>query len=307
MFEDHPLFIGPAGSYGRSCANKVVAEADVVFFIGSGTDDQLTRDWTLPGRNTKIIQLDIDPAEIGRNFPGAIGLHCDAKLGLTRLLDYLDSGEPEDVWADRARMILQEWNKSVEPYRNSDAIPIRPERLCKEISGILPKNAILVSDTGYSAIWSGTMIDLNDQAQAYLRAAGSLGWAIPAAIGAKSTQPKKPVICFTGDGGFWYHLSELETASRWGLQIVVIVNNNSVLGQCAPFIHQAYRQDMGDKGDLYEYRDTNFARIANELGCLGIRVEDPREIQDAIQTALGQEIPVVVDIVTDGSAHPVLD
>jgi acetolactate synthase-1/2/3 large subunit len=180
--------------------------------------------------------------------------------------------------------------------------------LCKEIADILPENAVLLADTGYSAIWSGTMIDFSHPGQVYLRSAGSLGWSLPAAIGAKCAAPERPVFCFCGDGAFWYHLSELETASRWSIPVITIVNNNSMLGQIAPFTERAGQDHPGHNLETaYRYRDTNFARIAAEMGCFGIRVERPQEIRAAIQEALDQEKPAVVDVVTDGAAHPMAD
>jgi acetolactate synthase-1/2/3 large subunit len=187
-------------------------------------------------------------------------------------------------------------------------MPVRPERLCKEVTAILPENAVVVADTGYSAIWSGTMIDLTHPQQVYLRSAGSLGWSLPAAIGAKCAAPERPVFCFCGDGALWYHLPELETASRWGIQVITVVNNNSMLGQIAPFAQRAAKDHPDHNLDAaYRYRETDFARIAEELGCFGVRVEQPGEIRGAIQQALAQDRPALVDVVTDGDAHPVMD
>ena len=115
--------------------------------------------------------------------------------------------------------------------RHSDASPIRPERICKELTEFLPSDAILVSDTGHAGIWSGTMIDLKHPRQSYIRSAGSLGWGFPAALGAKCAAPERPVICFSGDGEFWYHIAELETALRWGINTITVVNNNHSLNQ----------------------------------------------------------------------------
>jgi acetolactate synthase-1/2/3 large subunit len=137
------------------------------------------------------------------------------------------------------------------------------------------------------------------QGQDYLRAAGSLGWAFPAALGAKCAAPDRPVLCFTGDGGFLYHLSELETASRYGINTVTIVNNNSGLGQGIPGINRAYGERPGDREALYRFRDTNYARIAEEFDCLGVRVTRPAEIAGAVRRALASGRPAVVDVVTD--------
>jgi acetolactate synthase-1/2/3 large subunit len=305
MPDVHPLFLGPTGSYGRPCANIVVAEADLVFFIGTGTGDQVTRDWTSPDPATCIIQLDIDPSEVGRNYPGAIGLVGDAKRTLRGILDCVGSVKSRrGTWAQRAKREVQAWRRSVEANRISDTIPIRPERLCQEITRVLPKDGVLVTDTGYSAIWSGTMIDLVHPDQEYFRAAGSLGWSLPAALGVKCAMPSRPVICFCGDGAFWYHLSELETASRLQKNLVVVVNNNGVMAQCAPFVHQAYGEQVGRREDLYRYGETDFAQLAASVGCLGFRVERPDQIAEAIQSAMRQGRPAVVDVRTDGDVHP---
>jgi acetolactate synthase-1/2/3 large subunit len=308
MADDHPLFVGPVGGYGRPCANHVVSRADLVFFVGCGTGDQVTSNWSLPPTGTRVVQLDIDPAEIGRNYPGALGLVGDAKKTLQALLDRVDAHPEANDWAQYAQAVVQKWRQAVAPLQNSDATPVRPERLCKEITDILPEDAVVVADTGYSAIWSGTMIDFLHPDQVYLRSAGSLGWSLPAAMGAKCAAPERPVFCFCGDGALWYHLSELETASRWGIQVITIVNNNSMLGQIAPFSQRAGKDHPGHNLEAaYRYRETNFARIAEEMGCFGIRVERPQDIRGAIQQALDQDRPAVVDVVTDGGAHPLTD
>lgn len=183
-------------------------------------------------------------------------------------------------------------------------MPIRPERLCKEIADILPPNAILVADTGYSSIWTCSMVDLNYAGQTYIRAAGSLGWAFPAALGAKCAAPDRPVFCFTGDGGFFYHLCELETAARNGIKTITVLNNNSCMSQCSVGVGKAYGNNPGNKGDLFKFRAVNFAAIAQELGCLGIRVENPKKIKCALQSALEADKPVLVDVITDENCKP---
>jgi acetolactate synthase-1/2/3 large subunit len=142
------------------------------------------------------------------------------------------------------------------------------------------------------------MVTLNRPGQTYLRAAGSLGWAFPAALGAKCAAPDRPVICFSGDGGFWYHLSELETARRHQMNTVTIINNNGGLAQGIPDIHTVYGDRPGNPEELYRFEAVSFARIAQEMGCLGIRVERPAEIRGAIQQALAAERPTVVEVMT---------
>jgi acetolactate synthase-1/2/3 large subunit len=298
LLESHPLNVGVVGRYSRWCANRVVSEADLVCFVGSGTGDLVTNGWTVPKPGTAVVQIDIDPAELGRSYPNLVGVCGDARTALRMLLDELPE-RPASPWTARAQDRVAAWREELEPLRTSDAVPIRPERLCKEITDALPPNAILVADTGFAAIWSGTMIYLTHPDQRYLRCAGSLGWGFPGSLGAKCGAPDRPVVCFTGDGGFWYHLSELETARRCGICTVTVVNTNAALGQCAGTIRKMYRGRPGKSEDLWRFREVNFARIAEEVGCLGIRVEKPQDIAPAIRHALAADVPAVVDVVTD--------
>ncbi len=299
LLDNHPLNLGVVGSYSRWCANRIVSEADVVLFIGSHTGDQVTNNWTVPRPGTPVIQIDIDPSEIGRSYSNTVGLMGDAKAAVRKLIECIDSKAKKNLWAQYAQTIVKEWREELEPFRNSNALPIRPERLCKEITEALPSDAVLVADTGYAGIWTGTMVYLNHTGQSYIRAAGSLGWALPASLGAKCAAPDRPVVCFIGDGGLWYHLSELETASRRGINTVTVVNNNHCLGQTITGINRAYGDRQGKRHEMYKFREVNFARLAQEMGCIGIRVERPEEIADALEAALKADAPSVVDIVTD--------
>lgn len=184
----------------------------------------------------------------------------------------------------------------------SDELPIRPERICRELEKNLPENAVLVSDTGYSAIWTATMMRLKPT-QSYLRAAGSLGWAFPAAIGAKCGAPERPVVCFCGDGGFYYHLSELETARRCRIHTVTVVNNNNALSQGVDDVESVYAGKSGTPNSLYRFEPVNISRVAEGFGCIGMRVEHPAEIAPALDKALTADRPVVVEVMTDISAR----
>ena len=297
---NHPLSLGVVGSYSAWCANRVVSEADLVFFIGSQTGDQVTHDWRIPKLDTRTIQLDIDPAELGRSYVNAVSLLGDAKVNLERLLEFVPKGaEQNRDWTQHAQEIVGEWDAEIEPLCTSDAKPIRVERLCRELTNNLPPNAVLAVDTGWSGVWTGTMVYLNHLGQTYIRAAGSLGWSFPAALGAKCAAPERPVFCFTGDGAFYYHLGELETAVRCGINTVTVINNNSCFGQCSAGVNKAYGDRPGNREEIFRFGDINFARIAQEMGCIGIRVEEPAEIAGAIKQAQGAERPVVIDVVTD--------
>jgi acetolactate synthase-1/2/3 large subunit len=277
----------------------VVSKADLVIFVGSDTGDQVTYTWRIPRLGTAVIQIDADAAELGRTYPGTLGILGDPKASLRGLLGFLDRDNRKDQWMCHAQNIVAEWKEERRALIASDAVPIRGERLCWELTKILPSDAVLVADTGFSGIWTGTSVLLTERGQTYIRAAGSLGWGFPASLGVKCAVPDRPVIAFVGDGGFYYHLSELETAARWGIKTVTIVNNNSALAQCLPEVEQAYGTRSGKPSDLMRFRDVDFTRIAKAMGCEGIRVERPDEIGLALKTALAAEAPVVVDVVTD--------
>jgi acetolactate synthase-1/2/3 large subunit len=297
--DNHPLSVGPVGTYCRWCANKVVSMADLVLFIGSKTGDQVTNHWRLPPSGTKIIQIDINPSELGRNYPNDLSLLGDAKATCAGLVELSDTGIRSGQWAEEAAEIVKQWRDEAAPLLNSDSQPIHQERLCKEISGVLPEDGILVVDTGFASVWTGAYIDILHPTQTFIRAAGSLGWAFPTSLGAKCAAPDRPVICFTGDGGFMYHLTELETAARWGINTVTVVNNNHTLGMCVEAADDAHEGDRQTAQDLYLFKEINFANIAEEMGCIGVRVHHPDEIRPAIEGALGVDKPTVIDVVTD--------
>ena len=299
--ENHPLSVGVVGSYSRWSANRVVSEADLVLFVGSHTGSQITLDWRIPAEGTPVIQIDIDASELGRSYPAAYGLQGDAKRTLEAMLDVLEPTGGNASWVSRAQEHVQNWRDEHEPVLTSDAVPIRPERLCQELTDFLPSDAVLIADTGHAGIWTGSMVDLNHEGQSYLRAAGSLGWGLPAALGAKCGVPDRPVVCWTGDGGMWYHIGELETAVRYGINAVIVVHNNGGLNQDRRGDEAAYEgREGGNSGELWRFNDTDFAQIAESMGALGIRVTDPNQINSALDQAVSANRPAVVDIVSDG-------
>jgi acetolactate synthase-1/2/3 large subunit len=302
IVDAHPLAVGVSGLYSRDCANLALHEADLVFFIGSHTGGQVTHSWRFPKPGTAVIQLDIDPAELGRNYRNVVSIMADAKVALRRMIDAAERKPPQAAaeWTRRVQQLVADWRAEHARELESDAIPMRPERLCREISNALPKNGVIVSDTGHAGIWTGTMISLQHPTQRYYRCAGSLGWGLPGAIGVKCALPDHPVLCFTGDGGLYYHIAELETASRYGINIVVVVNNNSSLNQEITVYDQAYGgKQRGRAGEMWQFPERNFAQLAEGFGCVGMRVTDPKDLRGAIEKAFTLDKPVVIDAVTD--------
>ena len=298
--DNHPLSVGVVGSYSRWCANRVVAEADLVIFIGSHTGSQVTNEWRIPAEGTPVIQIDIDPSELGRSYPNEVSLHGDAKATLRKLIEALEPIGGRNDWVSRAQELVKDWREEVAPRSNSDAVPIIPERLCNELTKFLPEDSILVSDTGHAGIWTGSMVDLNHPGQGYIRCAGSLGWGLPGAIGVQCAAPDRPVVCFTGDGGLWYHIGELETAVRYNIPVITVVNNNRGLMQNKRGDDRGYANvDGADSSELWQFNDVDLAKVAESIGALGIRVDRPGDIQSALEQALASGRPAVIDVVTD--------
>ena len=133
-----------------------------------------------------------------------------------------------------------------------------------------------------------------------------MGWGLPAAIGAKCAVPDRPVLCFTGDGGFWYHISELETALRYGINTVTVVNNNHSLNQEKRGTERTYAAYSGNSDEIWHFLDTDLAKVAQAIGCFGIRVERPSQLPSALEQAFASGKPAVVDVVADieGIAPP---
>ena len=283
----HPLAVGVPGSYSRWCANKAVAAADLVFFIGSRAGGQVTNAWQLPKPGTPVIQLDIEMDELGRNYPNAASIHGDVKVSVQKLLDAVEAEPQRTDWLAEVQGYVRDyWDESA-PHLHSDAVPIRPERICQELTDWLPDDSTLVCDTFHAAIWTAQMVRLKE-GQNYIRCAGSLGWGLPGTLGVKAALPDKPVVGFVGDAGFYYHLAELETAARLNLNAVIVVNNNysGGVGETSPFHH-----------------DVSFARLAEDLGCFGVRVEEPSKIRAALDQALASGKPAVVEVVSDTSVR----
>jgi acetolactate synthase I/II/III large subunit len=298
--DNHPLSVGVVGSYSRRCANDVVARADVALLVGTRAGGQSTNNWTLPRPDAQVIHISIDPAEPGRNYSRTTPLAADARSTVQRMLDSLGSRRVERAdWRAEAGSYVQRWRRAKEALSSSGQSPIRPERICREITRTLPRDGIVVADTGYAGAWAGAFIEFDTPGRRFIRCEGSLGWAMPAAIGVKAALADQPVVCFTGDGGFWYHIAELETAVRYGIAPVFVVLNNHALA----FDTHVLDFRFESKGyELAEYGDVDFGQVARAIGCEGVRISDPDDLGPALERAYASGKPTVIDVVTDHDA-----
>ena len=298
----HPLSVGVVGSYSRESANRVVGKADLVCFIGSETGGMTTHFWAVPKIGTPAIQIDIEPENLGRNYPLQAAVNGDAKVTLARMVALADkkTAGKRKAWVGEAQSLVAEWRAKYKSALASDAVPIRPERLCGDLTRYMPDDAIVVVDTGHAGMWMGGMYDLRTPQQSYMRSAGHLGWAFPAGLGAKCAMPNRPVVTFTGDAGFWYHIGDIETAARWGINAVTVVNNNGGGNQSKRGFDRVYGGQQTEQArELWTFSKVDFAAIAENMGALGIRVTKPSELQGALDRAVNAKRPVIIDVVTD--------
>jgi acetolactate synthase-1/2/3 large subunit len=296
----HPLAVGVVGTYSRGSANQVVLDADLVFFVGTETGGMTTHFWKVPPIGTRAIQLDIEPEALGRNYPLEVAINADAKTALNRMTELADESASTTPWATTAAGHVADWRLEYAPLLESEAVPMRPERLCAELTELVPDDGIVVVDTGHAGMWMGGMYDLRRPSQAYIRSAGHLGWAFPASLGAKCAQPERPVVCFTGDSGFWYHVAEIETAVRWGINSITVVNNNHSGNQSKRGFDRVYGGKQSEKArEMWVFTEVDFAALAEHIGAIGIRVEKPADLASAFDRALSADRPVVLDVVTD--------
>lgn len=299
----HPLAVGVVGTYSRESANRVVEKADLVCFVGSEAGGMTTHNWSLPRPGTPVIQIDIEPEHLGRNYPLVAAVNGDARVTLARLAAGRETEPAPEAsrqrWLAEVRAICAQWRDRYAPVLTSGKAPTRPERICAELSRMVPADGMVVVDTGHAGMWMGAFYDVS-AGQRYLRSCGHLGWAYPASLGVKCAMPGRPVVCFTGDAGFWYHLAEIETAVRWGINTVTVVNNNSGGNQSKRGFERAYAPEVTARSrELWTFTDVDFARVADAVGALGIRVDKPADLRPAIERALEAGRPAVVDVCTD--------
>jgi acetolactate synthase I/II/III large subunit len=303
--DDHPLAVGPIGNQsggklGRGrVANAVAGEADLAFILGSRTGQLCYADWKLFPPGTRIVHLDIDAAEIGRNFPTEIGLVGDVRETLRDLLEHAAAaglGRVDRGNGGRIAALMEEWRAANAAGAASSARPIRPERLVAEVARMLDRSALVVADASYATAWALSHFDVPEARRFVLspRGTGSIGWGFAAALGAKLAAPERSVVCLNGDGGFAYAMNELETAARYGIKVLTVILNNATLGYQRHWEEKA----MGRYLEC-DFRDVDFAAIARAQGCAAERVTDPAGIAAALARGLAAAGPYLVDVVVD--------
>jgi acetolactate synthase-1/2/3 large subunit len=310
--ETHPLAVGVSGIHSRVSANQILQEADLVMFVGSNTDMHTTNKWTIPmpGAVT-VIHIDVDPDEIGRNYPTEVGIIADAKPALACVFQEVRKLQPTVMHIkeryDAVALRVGAWRKGIAAAQRSDATPIMPQRLIWELMNFLDDDAILLGDLSFSSVWLDVHYDVRKAGRhiTYARGFDLLGWGLPASLGAKLAAPDRQVLSLIGDGSLGYCIGELETARRHNIAAVNVVLNNSTLGYEKFLIK--YFNEPGKITSEYpgcDFSNTDYAAIARAFGCVGIRVEHPKQLRPALEQAFASERPALIDVVIDPDVIP---
>ena len=309
--ETHPLSMGVIGYFMATrgmakFAKPLVTNADVVLLVGNRTNQNGTDSWTLLPRDATYIHIDIDEIEIGRNYE-ALRLKGDAKLTLSALNEALAKKDLTKRAAARTGLEIalasakSHHRAEIAEVTQSNAAPIRPERFMAELEKQLANDHIVVADASFSSIWVANYLRATHERRFITpRGQAGLGWGFPMALGARIGQPDRPVFCIVGDGGFGHVWSELETARRHGIKVVVAVMNNAILG------YQKHAEDagLGRHTNICDFALVDHAAIARACGVKGIRLERPEDIADVIADAIAADGPVLIDVIADPAAMP---
>jgi acetolactate synthase-1/2/3 large subunit len=300
--EDHRLSLGVVGSNGRRpYANAFLQAADLILYVGCKTDSVTTAGWTLPHLTAQqtILHLDVDPAEIGRNYPTAVGLVGDAKLGLADLVTAVRARgavSRPDPLAGMQREVSDFWTE-FKTRATVPTTPIKPQRVIWALARLLPADSIVIVDAGTPTPFTAAYLRSPSGRRVIIpRGHGGLGYAIPGVLGAKLAEPGATVVGLMGDGSFGMSAGELETVARLGLPVTLIQFNNACFGWIK--ISQELFYDGRHFG--VDFRaETDHAAIARGFGLQGVRVEDATEVEPVLRKALASDRPTFIDIVTE--------
>ena len=305
--EDHPLSVGVVGAMGTPAATAALDAADVVFLVGTKAGSGPTFNWTRPRKDQIVIQLDIDPAELGRVFPLAAAMFADARSGLQAIINEISHRSQTPVnrseWRSELASFIRNWQVQRNSERTSSAIPILPQRVMGDLEGALGPNDIVVCDASLSSGWAGVYLQQVSLGRRVLmpRGLAGLGYSLPAAIGVAMANRDRRTIVLTGDGALGYSVGEFATVLELQLPITVLVLNNRSLG----WIRWYSRINFGTGWEKDDFADIDYSAVAQAYGWSAERVVEPAELPRQLQVALSSKKPSLLDIVTETWTTPV--
>jgi acetolactate synthase-1/2/3 large subunit len=309
--EDHPLSCGMTGIWGTRVANETMRDADVLLAIGTAFGEADCSSWrpehTFAIPPTRVIQIDIDPQEIGKIYPVEVGIVGDAKTTLRQLVDALRGAAPNGDDAQRRVATLHRkrtnWNAELAATKRDNGTPIHPARLLDEIAKAAPRDAIYVTDVGWNKNGAGQQL-CSYEAQTFITsgAMATMGFAPAAAIGAKIGAPDKTVICLVGDGGFLSVCGALTTAIELDVPVVWVIFNNFCFSTIrtvgTTYFKNAYGTEFTTPdGEPY---NPDFPLLARAFGVDAARVEAPDDLPNALTVAFNANRPYLLEVRTRG-------
>jgi acetolactate synthase-1/2/3 large subunit len=309
--ERHRLALGMTGIWGTRAANETTREADVILAIGTGFAEADCSSWdpkhTFAIPPARLIQIDIDPQEIGKIYPVDVGIVGDAKATLRRLLTHLDgTSKPSSRTAARLATIdsrKHQWAEELKESQEDNGIPIHPARLLKEIAAVAPENAVFVTDVGWNKNGAGQQLFVC-AARSFITSGGmaTMGFAPAAAIGAKLGAPDKPVICLVGDGGLISVVGCLTTAVELNVPVVWVLFNNfcfsTIRSVGSTYFNNTYGTEF-TRPDGTPY-NPDFVLLAKAFGIEAALVERPSDLREALCKAFSAKVPYLLEVRTRG-------
>jgi acetolactate synthase-1/2/3 large subunit/sulfoacetaldehyde acetyltransferase len=301
----HPAFLGALGRAGSPEAAEAMRRADVILAVGSRLSHFTTfYDNRYIPREARIIQIDIDLKEIGRNYPIAVGIQGDARAVMTRLLGLVRAAERpvNQAWRQEVEALASRRRARLEEEGKLTTLPVKPQRVYYELRRALPRDAIVTLDAGAAVAYGydrlhfehpGTFITPLDL--------GGLGFGFPEALGAKLARPERTVVSLNGDGGFLFNAQEMETAVRCRIPVIAIVMNNGCWGS-----EKAYQKYFYNERYVgADITNPRYDRFAELFGGRGFYVERPEDLGDALREAMGLDVPSIIEIPIDPQELPI--
>jgi acetolactate synthase-1/2/3 large subunit len=303
----HPQWLGMLGMHGTRTANYAMDEADLIVAIGARFDDRITGKLSEFAPRAKFIHIDIDPAEISKNLPAHIPIVGDAKNVLARLV-----GEYRALEADPAR--LSAWWERIEGWRaqhplrydDSTDAEIKPQFLLESLYTATGGDCVLSTDVGQHQMWAAQYFHF-DQPRRWINSGGlgTMGFGLPAAIGAAIARPDRTSVLITGDGSIQMNIQELATARQFDVPVKVIIANNGYLGMVRQW-QELFWDGRYSQVDMGQWPD--FVKLAEAYGCTGVRLTDKATLVEDLEAAIATEGPVVVDVrvTREESVYPMI-
>jgi acetolactate synthase-1/2/3 large subunit len=312
--DDHPFVLGMTGFWGTKFINEQTRGADWVLALGTRFSEADCSSWepeyTFSFPPTKLIHIDIDPAEIGRNYPVEIGAVADLKEALTVLNRAARRLAPEGVkrpqLAQRIAAERAEFSARNRQNEKSDAYPMRPERILADVRAALPRDALITTDVGWNKNGVGQQFPILTAGTIFTPGGyATMGFGAPAAVGAKIAQPDRVVVALVGDGGFGQNPAVLATAFEQDVPVVWIIMNNCAYGTIAGLEKAHFNTTFGTvfekNGEAYS---PDYAAIASGYGVEGLKIKSAREFKPALEAAIRSNKPVVIDVMMQNEPVP---